>query len=477
MTTSSLMAISPLDGRYAEKLEKLRPIFSEFGLIKFRVQVEVRWLQTLIEKVRLPELSSIDKSAATILDSIIENFSEHDAEQIKEIEKNINHDVKAVEYFIKDKIGYSSELASISEFIHFGCTSEDINNLAYALMLKTGRDNLILPEVTAIISALKNLAHEHADQPMLARTHGQPASPTTVGKEMANFAARLERQLHQLQEIPLLGKLNGASGNYNAFYSAYPDIDWKTVNERFVQSLGLEWNGYTTQIEPHDYIAEFFFTLSRINTILISFNRDMWGYISLNYFQLKSLGNEVGSSTMPHKVNPIDFENSEGNLGLANALLEHMAMKLPISRWQRDLSDSTVLRNMGVVIGYSLLAYHATLKGITKVNPNLPILNADLDQHWEVLAEPIQTVMRRYGIEQPYEKLKNFTRGQTITKELIQQFISELTLTDEVKQTLLKLTPGTYTGLAGKLAKEETYFNSVTKSKKNKNTATSLKMK
>ncbi len=453
MDLSALMAISPLEGRYQEKVNGLRPIFSEYGLIKFRVIVEIRWLQFLTEHANLPELPSLSKHANEVLDGIIEHFSEQDASRIKHIESGINHDVKAIEYFLKERIENNAELTAISEFIHFGCTSEDINNLAYGLMLQAARKQFILPALDELITLLKHMAHEYAHLAMIARTHGQPATPTTVGKEIANVIARLRHQIEQLICAPIFGKLNGASGNYNAFVVAYPTVDWQKLSKNFVCKLGLHWNPYTTQIEPHDYIAAIFAILSRINTILIDFNRDMWSYISLNYFKLKTFNHEVGSSTMPHKVNPIDFENAEGNLGIANSLLEHMAQKLPISRWQRDLSDSTVLRNMGVAIAHAVLAYQSTCRGLNKVAANPDIISADLDQHWEILAEPIQTVMRRYGIEQPYEKLKSFTRGQKITKELIQQFILALALPEEIKEELLVLTPGTYIGYASDLAK------------------------
>ncbi len=453
MDMTALLAISPLEGRYQEKFNDLRPIFSEYGLIKFRVIVEIRWLQLLAQHARLPELPPLSTQAQTILENIIENFSEQDALRIKEIERGINHDVKAVEYFLKEKFEGHAELAAVAEFIHFGCTSEDINNLAYGLMLHTARAQSILPLLDEMMQHLKHMAHDYAELPMLSHTHGQPATPTTVGKEIANVVARLQRQINQLIDTSILGKLNGASGNYNAFFAAYPEIDWQNLSRNFVGQLGLTWNPYTTQIEPHDYIAELFAVLLRINTIMIDFNRDMWGYISLNYFKLKSLSNEVGSSTMPHKVNPIDFENAEGNLGISNALLEHMALKLPISRWQRDLSDSTVLRNMGVAIAHAVLAYQTTCRGLQKVTPNLDALAADLDNHWEILAEPIQTVMRRFGIEQPYEKLKSFTRGQKITKDILQKFIIELVLPKEVKQQLLEMTPSTYLGCAGELAR------------------------
>lgn len=453
MNVSSLTAISPLEGRYLEKMQELRPIFSEYGLIRFRVLVEIRWLQLLVEHAKLPELPALSPHAQQVLNDLIENFSEQDALRIKHIESVINHDVKAVEYFIKERIEGNPELAKLSEFIHFGCTSEDINNLAYGLMLDTARKQLILPNLDELLGLLKALAHEYAEIPMLSRTHGQPATPTTVGKEIANVVVRLQRQMEQIIAAPILGKLNGASGNYNAFVVAYPDIEWQTISQNFVSKLGLVWNPYTTQIEPHDTLAEIFSIMIRINTILIDFNRDVWAYISINYFKQKSYHFEVGSSTMPHKINPIDFENAEGNLGLANSLFEHMALKLPISRWQRDLSDSTVLRNIGVAIAHSILAYQSTCKGLNKITINEEIIRADLDNHWEVLAEAVQTIMRRYGIEQPYEKLKTFSRGQKITKEMLHQFISELPLNKDIKEQLLKLTPENYLGYASDLAK------------------------
>ncbi len=453
MENFSLTAISPLEGRYHEKVQELRPIFSEYGLIKFRVIVEIRWLQTLAEHVHLPEIPRLSPHSQAILNKIIENFSEKDAARIKHIEAGINHDVKAIEYFLKEHITGNKELAQIAEFIHFGCTSEDINNLAYGLMLNTARQQCLLPRLTELLTELTRFAHEYASLPMLAHTHGQPASPTTVGKEIANFITRLKRQNELLINTPILGKLNGASGNYNALACAYPTLDWQMISKHFVNKLGLVWNPYTTQIEPHDSLAEFFSTLARINTIFIDFNRDLWGYIALNYFKQKAYSNEVGSSVMPHKINPIDFENAEGNLGVANALLEHMANKLPISRWQRDLSDSTVLRNIGVAIAHSVLAYQSTYRGLQKTEPNQEILRADLENHWEILAEPVQTLMRRFGIEQPYEKLKALTRGQAVTKTLLHQFINEQALPDEVKQQLLALTPETYLGYAADLAK------------------------
>ena len=448
MNLSSLSAISPIDGRYAGKTVPLRNLFSEYGLIKARVEVEIRWLQHLADNSGIAEVPPFSATANQALDLIIEQFSEADAEVVKRIEATTNHDVKAVEYFLKDKIRDHVELREVMEFVHFACTSEDINNLSHGLMLKAGRDRVLLPELNKIVEAITQLALDNADVPMLSRTHGQTASPTTVGKEMANVAARLQRQLLQIQNVEILGKINGAVGNYNAHLSAYPEVDWQAHAQNFVKRLGLGWNPYTTQIEPHDYIAELFDAFARFNTILIDFNRDIWGYISLGYFKQKTVAGEVGSSTMPHKVNPIDFENSEGNLGLANAVLHHLASKLPISRWQRDLTDSTVLRNMGVGFGYGLIAYAAVLKGISKLQTNHAVLAEDLDNAWEVLAEPIQTVMRRYGIPEPYEKLKALTRGQAITKELIQQFVHTLEIPPEAKRHLLELTPASYTGNA-----------------------------
>lgn len=453
MDTAALMAISPLDGRYDEKVNLLRPIFSEYGLMKFRVFIEIRWLEMLAEYAHLPEIPRLSPHAKKILDDIIENFSIQDALRIKHIESSVNHDVKAVEYFIKEHVTGNQELAHISEFIHFGCTSEDINNLAYGLMLLTARKQCILPALDDLNSQLRNLAHAHANLAMLSHTHGQPATPTTVGKEIANVVARLQRQIEQLNNVFIMGKINGASGNYNAFQIAYPDHDWQVLSKNFVTSIGLTWNPYTTQIEPHDYMAEFFSVIIRINNILIDFNRDIWGYIALHYFKQKSFSNEVGSSTMPHKINPIDFENSEGNLGIANALFEHMVAKLPISRWQRDLSDSTVLRNIGVAFGHSLLGYQSTGKGLTKLHPHVEALESDLDQHWEILAEPIQTVMRRFKIDLPYEKLKTFTRGKRIDKAMLHEFINNLPLPIEIKKQLLALRPSDYIGYAGELAK------------------------
>ena len=453
MTNFALTAISPIDGRYADKVDKLRPVFSEYGLIRLRVLVEVRWLQALAKHPLITEVSPFSDAATQLLNRIVSDFSEADAQRVKDIEKTTNHDVKAVEYLLKEKIAGCAELEQVSEFIHFACTSEDINNLSYALMLKEGR-KIIVAQIGDFIDALKKLSKQNADQPMLSRTHGQSATPTTVGKEFANVAARMLRQKEQLQAVALLGKINGAVGNYNAHCIAYPDIDWAEFAKNFVESLGLQWNPYTIQIEPHDYIAEYFHALSRFNTILLDFDRDIWSYISLGYFKQKTIAGEIGSSTMPHKVNPIDFENSEGNLGLANALFTFLAEKLPVSRWQRDLTDSTVLRNIGVGIAHTSIAIQASLKGISKLQINAEAIEADLDANWEVLAEPIQTVMRRYGIEKPYEKLKELTRGQRITPEQMQAFIAKLEIPAEAKAVLLQLTPRNYTGYAEKLARE-----------------------
>lgn len=448
MNLSALTAISPLDGRYADKTAALRPWFSEYGLIYHRVLVEIHWLQALADCADIPEVPSFSADAKQFLQQIITQFNNADAERIKTIERTTNHDVKAVEYFLKEKIAAQPELAQVSEFIHFACTSEDINNLSHALMLKGGIEQVIKPVLQATLTKLTSQAHDYAAIPLLSRTHGQPASPTTLGKEFANVVYRLQRQLQQLERLEYLGKINGAVGNYNAHLSAYPTIQWAEFAESFVSSLGLKWNPYTTQIEPHDYIAELFDNVVRINTILIDLSRDIWGYIALGHFKQKVVAGEVGSSTMPHKVNPIDFENAEGNFGIANALMTHLAQKLPISRWQRDLTDSTVLRTLGVGLGHSLIAYHSLQKGLNKLEVNQAHLTAELEQNWEVLAEPIQTVMRRYGIEQPYEKLKALTRGQKITPALLQQFIAGLALPDTVKADLLKLTPSTYLGSA-----------------------------
>lgn len=454
MELSALTAVSPIDGRYGDKCTALRPIFSEYGLLRFRVEVEVRWLQQLASHPGIPEVPAFSASANAALNDIVTHFNEEDAGRIKAIERTTNHDVKAVEYFLKEKVADNSELAAVSEFIHFACTSEDINNNSHGLMLKEARESVILPYCEKLVAEMKRLAEEYRDIPLLSRTHGQPASPTTMGKEMANVAYRLERQVKQIKAVEILGKINGAVGNYNAHISAYPDVDWHQFSEQFVTGLGLTWNPYTTQIEPHDYIAELFDAIARFNTILLDFDRDIWGYICLGHFKQRTIAGEIGSSTMPHKVNPIDFENSEGNLGLANALFDHLAAKLPVSRWQRDLTDSTVLRNLGVAVGYSLIAYQATLKGISKLEANVGNMAADLDSNWEVLAEPIQTVMRRYGIEKPYEKLKELTRGRRVDAEGMRQFIDTLALPDDVKVELKKLTPANYIGRAVKLVDE-----------------------
>ncbi|MBO1256242.1 adenylosuccinate lyase [Alteromonas sp. 5E99-2] len=446
MDLSSLTAISPIDGRYGSKTQELRSIFSEFGLLKYRVEVEVRWLQQLAKIDAIAEVPAFSEAANQQLDSIVANFNEDDASRIKTIESTTNHDVKAVEYFIKEKVAAHAELHAVSEFIHFACTSEDINNLSHGLMLSEARETVLLPYCDKLINALYELALEHKTVAMMARTHGQPASPTTMGKEMANVMMRLKQQREHIANVAILGKLNGAVGNYNAHLSAYPDIDWHSVSEQYVTSLGLTWNPYTTQIEPHDYIAELFDAVARFNTILIDFDRDIWGYIALGHFKQKTVAGEIGSSTMPHKVNPIDFENSEGNLGLANAVFAHLAVKLPISRWQRDLTDSTVLRNLGVGMGYALIAYQASLKGISKLEVNEASLLAELDSNWELLAEPIQTVMRRYGIEKPYEKLKELTRGKKVDQTAMAEFIDTLELPDAVKASLKTLTPAGYIG-------------------------------
>jgi adenylosuccinate lyase len=454
MELNSLTAISPIDGRYASKTADLRPIFSEFGLIRHRVIVEIRWLQSLAANEDITEVPTFSADTAAQLERIISGFSEADAQRVKEIERTTNHDVKAVEYLLKEKIAGNTELERVGEFIHFACTSEDINNLAHALMLSEGRDSVILPLADRLIAAIRELAHAYAGQPMLSRTHGQPASPTTLGKEMANVVARLLRQREQIAAVAVLGKINGAVGNYNAHLSAYPEIDWPSHARQFVESLGIGWNPYTIQIEPHDYMAELFDAIARFNTILIDFCRDVWSYISIGYFKQRTIAGEVGSSTMPHKVNPIDFENAEGNLGIANVLFDHLALKLPVSRWQRDLTDSTVLRNMGVGVAYSSIAWHSALRGIGKLEVDSARLAADLENNWEVLAEPIQTVMRRYGIERPYEKLKQLTRGQRIDQAGIQAFIDTLELPEAVKTSLKAMTPSSYVGNAAQQARD-----------------------
>jgi adenylosuccinate lyase len=451
-TLTALNAVSPVDGRYGSRTIALRSIFSEFGLIRFRVEVEVRWLQQLSRLAGVPEVPAFSAATNAILDQIVTDFNEADAQAVKDIERTTNHDVKAVEYFLKNKFAGNAELEAVLEFVHFACTSEDINNLSHALMLREGR-KVFLQDAEAIIDGITKLAHDYAEDSMLSRTHGQTASPTTVGKEMANVAARLRRQLKTVKEVELLGKINGAVGNYNAHLSAYPDVDWQTNAKEFVESLGLSWNPYTTQIEPHDYIAELFDAIARFNTIVIDFDRDVWGYISLGYFKQKTIAGEVGSSTMPHKVNPIDFENSEGNLGIANAIFTHLAQKLPISRWQRDLTDSTVLRNMGVGFGYGMIAYASTLKGMSKLEINRARLAEDLNNSWEVLAEPIQTIMRRYNVAEPYEKLKALTRGQTINREVLAAFVETLDIPEHAKQTMRDLTPANYIGNAVDQAK------------------------
>ncbi|MCK5720136.1 MAG: adenylosuccinate lyase [Thiomargarita sp.] len=448
MELSALTAVSPIDGRYHAKTEVLQAIFSEFGLIHYRLLVEVRWLEFLSKQAEIKEVPIFSQAAQEFLKQLVADFSLEDAERVKAIEAKTNHDVKAIEYFIKEKIAAYPELNAVSEFIHFSCTSEDISNLAYALMISKARTNILQPKMENLLVNLKTLAQQYATIPMLSRTHGQPASPTTLGKEIANTAYRLHRQFEQIMQVSIMAKFNGAVGNYNAHLVAYPDLNWENMAQQFITQLEIVWNPYTTQIEPHDYIAELFHAMMRFNTILIDFCRDIWSYISLGYFTQKTVAGEIGSSTMPHKVNPIDFENAEGNLGLANALFEHLATKLPISRWQRDLSDSTVLRNLGVGIAHSLIAYDSCLKGISKLEVNQVAINADIEDAWEILAEPIQTVMRRYGIEQAYEKLKAVTRGQTITKEALHQLINDLDIPATEKVRLLNLTPNTYIGTA-----------------------------
>lgn len=450
---STLTAVSPVDGRYAARAADLRPIFSEFGLIRHRVEVEVRWFQALSRHPGITEVPAFSDAANARLDAIVSEFGVADAERIKTIERTTNHDVKAVEYFLKERIADDAELAAVSEFLHFACTSEDINNLSHALMMRAGRDQILLPLMDELIGAVRDLAHRHADLPMLSRTHGQPATPTTLGKEMANVVHRLRGQREQIARVALLGKLNGAVGNYNAHLSAYPDVDWPALSREFVESLGLTWNPYTTQIEPHDYLAEIFDAIARFNTIVIDFCRDVWGYISLGHFKQRTVAGEIGSSTMPHKVNPIDFENAEGNLGLANAILAHLASKLPVSRWQRDLTDSTVLRNLGVGIAHTSIALHSALKGIGKLEADPARLAADLDANWEVLAEPIQTVMRRYGVEAPYEKLKELTRGRRVGPETLIDFVDGLAIPESAKTELRALSPASYIGAAAELAR------------------------
>ena len=451
---STLTAISPLDGRYAHKLTGLRQLCSEFGLMRLRLKVEIHWFQALAYCKTITELPPLSPAAITFLEQLVQNFDLTAAEKIKTIETETNHDVKAIEYYLKQEFNQFAELKPYHEFIHFGCTSEDINNIAYALMLKQLRTEHCQPQMQEIINKLKNMAHKFASLAMLSRTHGQPATPTTLGKELANVAYRLEQQLQQALQVKLLAKCNGAVGNFNAHLAAYPEVDWLNLSQNFIASLGLVYHPYTTQIEPHDYIAELCQAFIRYNTILIDFCRDIWGYIALNYFKQRSKAGEVGSSTMPHKINPIDFENAEGNLGLANALLMHLSIKLPISRWQRDLTDSTTLRNLGSAFAYALIAYQAILQGIAKLDVNTAVIEADLATHWEILAEPIQTVMRRYGIDNPYEKLKTLTRGQSITAKVLHEFIEQLPLPLQARTELKALSPLTYLGLAEKLAKE-----------------------
>lgn len=453
MNLSELTALSPVDGRYAGKTSDLRQYFSEYGLIKHRVLIEIRWLQALSNEAMITEVPNFSVTAKAFLDAIIHNFSETEAQRIKAIERTTNHDVKAVEYYLKEKISENAELHAVTEFIHFACTSEDINNLSHALMLKGGRDEVLLKEIDQLNAVIKRLAIDNAETPILCRTHGQIASPSTLGKEMANVAYRLQRQRAQIANIEILGKINGAVGNYNAHLSAYPDVNWPQFSQNFVESLGINFNPYTIQIEPHDYIAELFDAMARYNTIVIDFCRDIWSYISIGYFKQKIIAGEVGSSTMPHKVNPIDFENAEGNMGIANAMMAHLSQKLPISRWQRDLTDSTVLRTLGVGFGHSSIAIQSTLKGIAKLEVNESAIAADLDEKWEVLAEPIQTVMRRYGIENPYEKLKELTRGQRINAAIMAEFIQQLDIPDTAKQQLLAMTPASYIGNAAEQAK------------------------
>jgi adenylosuccinate lyase len=448
MELNSLTAISPIDGRYGKKTEKLRDTFSEFGLIRFRLLVEVRWLQTISANKDIAEVPEFSGTATSLLNKLVDDFCVNDAERIKEIERTTNHDVKAVEYFLKEKIAENDELKKVSEFLHFACTSEDINNTSHALMLLEARNKHLIPVQSEMIETLCNLAEEHAGLPMLARTHGQTASPTTLGKEIAIYVHRLNRQLDQLTNIETLAKFNGAVGNFNAHLAAYPELDWMTISRNFVESLGLVWNPHTTQIESHDYIAEYFQNLIRFNNILMDMCRDIWSYISIGYFKQKTIEGEIGSSTMPHKVNPIDFENAEGNIGIANSLFAHLSEKLTISRWQRDLSDSTALRNIGVGIAHSIIAYESCLKGLSKLKVNSQAISDDLDNAWEVLAEPLQTVMRRHGVEQSYEKLKELTRGQVISQLSISEFIASLSLTQETKQALLMLSPASYIGNA-----------------------------
>ena len=454
MKVSTLRALSPADGRYAEKVGGLRDIFSEYGLIRYRVLVEVRWLQCLADEASVAELGPLSSVIKDVLNHIVDDFSLDDAERVKAIEATTNHDVKAVEYFIREKLGSGPETDALKDFLHFGCTSEDINNLSYALMLRAARSDVLLPMMRSLHNTLKGMAHQYADLPMLSRTHGQTASPTTLGKEIANVVARLARAQRRFSEVEILGKFNGAVGNYNAHAVTYPDADWRGIAERFIESLGIQANPYTTQIEPHDWTAEYCHALARYDTILIDFARDIWGYISLGYFKQRVARDEVGSSTMPHKVNPIDFENAEGNLGVANALLGHFAEKLPISRWQRDLTDSTVQRNLGLALGYIVIALQSLAKGVGKLEINEAAIQADVAGAWEVLAEAVQSVMRRYGIPEPYEKLKALTRGQAVTRELLAEFIATLDIPEEERRRLGELTPEAYIGLAARQARD-----------------------
>ncbi|MDX2417185.1 MAG: adenylosuccinate lyase [Xanthomonadales bacterium] len=452
MQLSSLTAVSSVDGRYAGRTAGLREIFSEYGLIRYRVIVEIRWFQALAASADFPQVPPLSETANTFLDGLIDDFSLEAAQRVKTIEATTNHDVKAIEYYLKECFAKQDELASLAEFLHFACTSEDINNLSYALMMQDARERILLPVFADIDQALKSMVNEYADVAMLSRTHGQTASPTTLGKEIANVAVRLQRQTAQLSRQPILGKINGAVGNFNAHISACPELDWPRFAQQFVESLGLTWNPWTTQIEPHDWMAESFHTISRYHTVLIDLCRDLWAYISIGYFSQKTIAGEIGSSTMPHKVNPIDFENAEGNLGVANALLTHLAEKLPVSRWQRDLTDSTVLRTIGTAAGHGMIAYASLLKGLGKLQLNTQKLAEDLDSSWEVLAEPIQTVMRLHGIENPYEQLKTLTRGKAINAEILVEFVQALDIPDAAKRCLLELTPATYTGNAAKMA-------------------------
>ena len=455
MEHSDLRALSPVDGRYAGKADALRDIFSEYGLIRYRTLIEIRWLQWLADEPGIAELPAFPSLMKDLLNRIVDKFSIDDAKRIKKFEATTNHDVKAVEYYLREKIGSGDDVGSVCDFIHFACTSEDINNLSYALMLRNARDEVLLPQIMKLLTRLRTMAKEHAELPMLSRTHGQPASPTTVGKEFANVVARLARARDQLANVEVRGKFNGAVGNFNAHVAAYPDVDWPDVSHRFIESLGLHANLLTTQIEPHDWTAEYAHALIRFNTILMDLCRDLWAYISLGYFRQRMAKGEVGSSTMPHKVNPIDFENAEGNLGLSNAMLSHFAAKLPLSRWQRDLTDSTVQRNIGVAVAHVLIALDSSLKGLEKLQADPDAIQRDIDQSWEVLGEAVQTVMRRYGIPEPYEKLKALTRGKPVTRELLHQFIASLEIPDDARKRLLELTPATYTGLASSLVSDD----------------------